>query len=217
MSLLAAARLPVLAALVLLAGCASPAVRSVQVVADQQDGMRPGLGSPEMVSPENLAPDDRLVIVRVGYANPLEFRHWLYVAQIPSASKPDGVIRSVDVALDGKSGERLLLLRFKAEVGDAAVIYPYACMSTQRLTCRVSAQLDPHLSVKLPPPGGAVYLGRVQFRIEDVFPHRGTQNRPQVKGLVVRDALDEDTAAAKQRWPVLNGRPIARSPARIRS
>lgn len=210
----AAVRLYLLAAVVLFGAC-SPAVRSVQLVADPQDA-RHGRGSPETASPEGLAPDDRLAILRVAYENPLEFGHKLHVMQVYPASKPGNLITSLHVTLDGPSGDRLLLLRFKADGGDTAKIFPYACLSRHALACYGAAR-DPYLLVKLPPPGGAAYLGRLQLRIEDIYPHRGTRNQPQIKGLVVRDGFDEDTSAAKRRWPVLDGREVVRSPGQIRS
>jgi hypothetical protein len=209
-----------LAASAILTGCA--AHNKVAAVTDARGGHPKVQGAiGHLVRLDELAADDRLVLLRVEYENPLKYKHYITVGETAAASGGAGA-RDLQVDLDGGSGGGLLLLRFPAG-GDTATVQHYACMSTLILGIppqyRCSTFPVPsgsHLQARLPRPGEVAYLGHVRFRVEDIFPHRGTQNGPRMKELVVRDAFDADLAAARERWPGLAGRTITKELAEVR-
>lgn len=202
----------------LLAGCAARNVAAVIDARGEHPRVAGAIG--HLVRLDELAADDRLVLLRVEYDNPLEFKQHLSLSQ---ASETSGGAKYLHVDLDSGPGGELLLLRFPAG-GDTASVQHYACVPTlilaipPRMECSTfPIPSDSHLQVRLPPPGGVAYAGHVRFRIEDIFPHRGTRNGPRMKDLAVQDAFDADLRAARGRWPaLLEGRPVARALAEIR-
>lgn len=200
-----------------LAGCAP---RNVAAVLHPKGGPAVWDSLSHLIAPDGVAADDRLVLVRVRYENLLKYKHYIEARQEPPA--PEGR-SSVRVYLAPGNGEDLLLLRFKRAGGDRAVVQHTGCPPDLSLglsrACGAGGWLSPdarYLQVALPPPGELAYGGRVTFRVEDAFPHRGTRTAPRMRDLAVGDDYAADLEAARTLWPHLVSRPTSKRLAEVR-
>jgi hypothetical protein len=184
---------------VTLTGCAS---RNVAVVSDSEG--RHAVTSDNLshvIGADSVGPGDRLLLIRLGYQNPLKFVEEVMIGQFPAS--PSG--RSyVDLEPKDQSGDMLVLLRLKGDAGDTAVIQNAVCPDRIKAWCWMTLPPDsPYVTIKLAPPGQVTYGGHITYRIRDQYPERGTRNMPVLEDYVLSDSYNSDMGAATTRWPVI--------------
>ncbi len=184
---------------VALTGCAG---RNIAVVSDIEGGHAATSDNlSHVVGAGSLGPNDRLLLIRISYQNPLEFREEVMIQQFPAS--PSG--RSgMDIKQANRSGDSLVLLRLKGDGGDTAVIQNAVCPDQIKAWCFFSTPSDsPYVTIKLAPPGQVTYGGHITYRIRDQYPERGTRNIPVLQDYKLVDSFDSDIGSAAVRWPIL--------------
>lgn len=201
-------------AFVTMSGCVSQNVALVTDVDSKAPKVSDSLS--HLLGPDQINKNDRLVILRISYKNPLLFKNSVQVSQHPRGKTGRSLF---EIYFQDKTGSTLVLLKFKADAGDTAHVQPKPCVSVANATCySLTAGFDEtYLNIGLPPSGKVAYAGRLYYELVDQFPHRGTQNYPIVKNMKLENGYDQDVKVALQKWPTLKHRKIGRSIASIQS
>ncbi|MEW8200332.1 MAG: hypothetical protein AB2777_22110 [Candidatus Thiodiazotropha endolucinida] len=127
--------------------------------------------------------DSRLVAFQLQYENPAKFQHYINVAQ---KSKKIECRHRISLYLFKGHSDHILLIDFPPQCGGQIELSLSACKPALRLSlydkCPSSEiRADKTLKVKLPETNQILYAGKLRFRLDDIYPHRGTANFPVYK------------------------------------
>lgn len=162
---------------------------------------------------EELAPNDKVVLVRLAYQNPLRFAHSVVIYEVP-ADSADGRARDlIHLPLDDRVGDELLLLRLGAP--GRTQLLMRLCVGASLSSCARGSP-GPDVWITPDPSQRFSYAGRIDYRLADLFPDRGTRNFLTVKEFARQDAYTADTADAAQRWSFLQPSTFARADVSVR-
>lgn len=194
-----------------ISGCATTHVESNANIT-RSGALFIGIGpSPEGYLPE---PGARLLLLHLNYNNPVGFRHFMIAQQ--SLAEPQCKRHDVRANLAQEKSSNLILIELRPECDSAILIRFIACLPSYKLTadtryCHSQNVYAPSvLHSSTPKKGELYYLGKVDFEIADIYPHRGTQNYPRYTRFALKDAYKLDLDAAYRQWPFLSKHEVRR-------
>ncbi|MEW8692593.1 MAG: hypothetical protein AB2535_16130 [Candidatus Thiodiazotropha endolucinida] len=127
--------------------------------------------------------DSRLVAFQLHYENPAKFQHYINVVQM---SKKKECRHRISLYLFKGHSDHILMIDFPPECGGQIELSLSACKPALKLShydkCPSSEiRADRILKVKIPKTNQILYVGKLSFRLDDIYPHRGTANFPVYK------------------------------------
>jgi hypothetical protein len=128
--------------------------------------------------------ESRLVAFEFHYENPVGFKYFITIRQ---KSEDKSCRHIIDLKLDQKVDDHILLLDIPSDCGDDIDIYFEACApfflgSLNGDICPLATiTAKTKIEIDVPNKGMLLYAGRISVNLQDMYPHRGTANCPVFK------------------------------------
>jgi hypothetical protein len=125
----------------------------------------------------------RLVAFQLQYENPVKFQHYINIRQV---NKKIECGHKISLYLSKENSGHILLIDFPPECGGQVELSLSACKPAIKLShydkCQSSEiYAERILKLKIPEKDQLLYAGKLEYRLDDIYPHRGTSNFPVYK------------------------------------